>query len=99
MLFSLVQQLKVKLFQTESSSRVFQAYSGHSGSCSQLRVIFSFYASTIVPALDAVDKVSDTIISKLLPYIQKVTDRVCSIMIMMLSLCLSELLNPLQSDV
>uniref|UniRef100_A0A671WPT1 HEAT repeat-containing protein 1 n=1 Tax=Sparus aurata TaxID=8175 RepID=A0A671WPT1_SPAAU len=39
--------------------------------CSQLRVIFSFYASTIVPALDAVDKVSDTIISKLLPYIQK----------------------------
>ncbi|XP_073345886.1 HEAT repeat-containing protein 1 isoform X2 [Pagrus major] len=48
-----------------------QAYSGHSGSCSQLRVIFSFYASTIVPALDAVDKVSDTIISKLLPYVQK----------------------------
>uniref|UniRef100_A0A667ZDD2 HEAT repeat-containing protein 1 n=1 Tax=Myripristis murdjan TaxID=586833 RepID=A0A667ZDD2_9TELE len=36
-----------------------------------LRVIFSFYASTIVPALDAVEKVSDTIISKLLPYIQK----------------------------
>ncbi|XP_039991801.1 HEAT repeat-containing protein 1 [Xiphias gladius] len=48
-----------------------QAYSGHSGSCSQLRVIFSFYASTIVPALDAVDKVSDTIISKLLPYVQR----------------------------
>uniref|UniRef100_A0AAQ5ZYX5 HEAT repeat-containing protein 1 n=1 Tax=Amphiprion ocellaris TaxID=80972 RepID=A0AAQ5ZYX5_AMPOC len=43
----------------------------HSGNCSQLRVIFSFYASTIVPALDAVDKVSDTIISKLLPYVQK----------------------------
>ncbi|XP_040922730.1 HEAT repeat-containing protein 1 isoform X2 [Toxotes jaculatrix] len=48
-----------------------QAYSAHSGSCSQLRVIFSFYASTIVPALDAVDKVSDTIISKLLPYVQR----------------------------
>ncbi|XP_029383324.1 HEAT repeat-containing protein 1 isoform X2 [Echeneis naucrates] len=48
-----------------------QAYSGHSGSCSQLRVIFSFYASTIVPALDAMDKVSDTIISKLLPYVQR----------------------------
>nr|XP_020444378.1 HEAT repeat-containing protein 1 isoform X1 [Monopterus albus]XP_020444379.1 HEAT repeat-containing protein 1 isoform X1 [Monopterus albus] len=48
-----------------------QAYSGHSGRCSQLRVIFSFYASTIVPALDAVDKVSDTIISKLLPYVQR----------------------------
>lgn len=49
-----------------------QAYSEHSGSCSQLRVIFSFYASTIVPALDAVDKVTDTIISKLLPYVQRV---------------------------
>ncbi|XP_070707428.1 HEAT repeat-containing protein 1 [Pempheris klunzingeri] len=48
-----------------------QAYSGRSGSCSQLRVIFSFYASTIVPALDAVDSVSDSIIAKLLPYVQK----------------------------
>uniref|UniRef100_A0A8P4KTT5 HEAT repeat-containing protein 1 n=1 Tax=Dicentrarchus labrax TaxID=13489 RepID=A0A8P4KTT5_DICLA len=38
---------------------------------SSLRVIFSFYASTIVAALDAVDRVSDTIISKLLPYVQK----------------------------
>uniref|UniRef100_A0A3Q3M1A5 HEAT repeat-containing protein 1 n=1 Tax=Mastacembelus armatus TaxID=205130 RepID=A0A3Q3M1A5_9TELE len=44
---------------------------GCSGSGSQLRVIFSFYASTIVPALDAVDKVSDTIVSKLLPYVQR----------------------------
>uniref|UniRef100_A0A8P4KGS8 HEAT repeat-containing protein 1 n=1 Tax=Dicentrarchus labrax TaxID=13489 RepID=A0A8P4KGS8_DICLA len=50
---------------------VTKAYSGRSGSCSQLRVIFSFYASTIVAALDAVDRVSDTIISKLLPYVQK----------------------------
>ncbi|KAF3704004.1 HEAT repeat-containing protein 1 Protein BAP28 [Channa argus] len=48
-----------------------QAYSEHSESCSQLRVIFSFYASTIVPALDAVDKVSEAIISKLLPYVQR----------------------------
>ncbi|XP_041671630.1 HEAT repeat-containing protein 1 isoform X1 [Cheilinus undulatus] len=52
-------------------TKAVQAYSGRSGSCSQLRVIFSFYASTIVPALDAVDRVSDSIISKLLPYIQK----------------------------
>lgn len=51
-------------------TRSIEAYSGHSGSCSQLRVIFSFYASTIVPALDAVDRVSNTIISKLLPYVQ-----------------------------
>ncbi|CAJ1081349.1 HEAT repeat-containing protein 1 isoform X2 [Xyrichtys novacula] len=48
-----------------------QAFSGHTGSGSQLRVIFSFYASVIVAALDAVEKVSDSIISKLLPYVQK----------------------------
>ncbi|XP_070846670.1 HEAT repeat-containing protein 1 [Chaetodon trifascialis] len=52
-------------------TKAVQAYSGRSGSCPQLRVIFSFYASSIVPALDAVDKVSDSIISKLLPYVQK----------------------------
>ncbi|XP_074520190.1 HEAT repeat-containing protein 1 [Halichoeres trimaculatus] len=54
-------------------TKAVQAYSGHahSGSCSQLRVVFSFYASTIVLALDAVEKVSDSIIAKLLPYIQK----------------------------
>lgn len=50
---------------------LFQAYSERSGS--QLRVIFSFYVSTIVSALDAVDRVSDAIISKLLPYVQRVT--------------------------
>ncbi|XP_077357877.1 HEAT repeat-containing protein 1 isoform X2 [Festucalex cinctus] len=48
-----------------------QAFSGHTQSFSQLRVVFSFYASTVVSALDAVGKVSDTIISKLLPYVQK----------------------------
>ncbi|KAG2467221.1 HEAT1 protein, partial [Polypterus senegalus] len=48
-----------------------QAYSGHTGSNSQLRVLFSFYASTIVPALDASEKITDTVIAKLLPYIQK----------------------------
>ncbi|XP_077595114.1 HEAT repeat-containing protein 1 [Stigmatopora nigra] len=47
-----------------------EAYSGHSQSFSQLRVIFSFYASTIVAALDAVDKVSESIVAKLLPYVQ-----------------------------
>ncbi|XP_034049132.1 HEAT repeat-containing protein 1 isoform X2 [Thalassophryne amazonica] len=52
-------------------TRTIQAYSGHSETGSQLRVIFSFYISTIVPSLDAVDKVSDTIVAKLLPYIQK----------------------------
>ncbi|XP_077481923.1 HEAT repeat-containing protein 1 [Stigmatopora argus] len=47
-----------------------EAYSGHSQSFSQLRVVFSFYASTIVAALDAVDKVSESIVAKLLPYVQ-----------------------------
>ncbi|XP_075313779.1 HEAT repeat-containing protein 1 [Odontesthes bonariensis] len=51
-------------------TRSIQAYSGHSESFSQLRVVFSFYASAIVPALDAVDRVTDTIIAKLLPYVQ-----------------------------
>ncbi|XP_054899068.1 HEAT repeat-containing protein 1 isoform X2 [Poeciliopsis prolifica] len=51
-------------------TRSIQAYSGHSKSFSQLRVIFSFYACTIVPALDAVGKISDAIIAKLLPYVQ-----------------------------
>ncbi|KAF7648691.1 hypothetical protein LDENG_00153150 [Lucifuga dentata] len=48
-----------------------QAYAEHSGTCSQLRVIFSFYASTVVSALDAVDRVSDAIVAKLLPYVQR----------------------------
>uniref|UniRef100_A0A8C4TAF2 HEAT repeat-containing protein 1 n=1 Tax=Erpetoichthys calabaricus TaxID=27687 RepID=A0A8C4TAF2_ERPCA len=48
-----------------------KAYSGHTGSNSQLRVLFSFYASTIVPALDASEKITDTVIAKILPYIQK----------------------------
>ncbi|XP_015227293.1 PREDICTED: HEAT repeat-containing protein 1 [Cyprinodon variegatus] len=52
-------------------TRSIQAYSGHTESFSQLRVIFSFYASTIVPALDAVDSVSDSIVAKLLPYVQR----------------------------
>ncbi|XP_043109963.1 HEAT repeat-containing protein 1 isoform X3 [Puntigrus tetrazona] len=38
--------------------------------CPQLRVIFSFYASTIVSALDAVEKITNSIIAKLLPFVQ-----------------------------
>lgn len=52
-----------------------QAYSqfARDGRCGQLRVIFSFYSSTIVPALEAVEKVSDSLIAKLLPYVQLVS--------------------------
>lgn len=48
-----------------------KAYATHSGSCAQLRVVFSFYASTMVSSLEAAQNVSDTVISKLLPYLQK----------------------------
>ncbi|NWX47327.1 HEAT1 protein, partial [Steatornis caripensis] len=37
----------------------------------QLRVLLAFYASTIVSALGAAEKITDTIVSMLLPYIQK----------------------------
>ncbi|XP_062859270.1 HEAT repeat-containing protein 1 [Trichomycterus rosablanca] len=49
-----------------------KAYSGsvQDGKCAQLRVVFSFYAAAIVPALDAVEKVTDSIVAKLLPYVQ-----------------------------
>ncbi|XP_016409958.1 HEAT repeat-containing protein 1 isoform X2 [Sinocyclocheilus rhinocerous] len=49
-----------------------KAYSGfvRDGNCPQLRVIFSFYASTIVSALDSVEKITNSIIAKLLPFVQ-----------------------------
>lgn len=55
---------------------LFQAYSefAHNGSCPQLRVIFSFYASTIVPALEAAETVTDQIIAKILPNVQLVSN-------------------------
>ncbi|NXU18448.1 HEAT1 protein, partial [Pardalotus punctatus] len=47
---------------------VFSECPGHSA---QLRVLLVFYASTIVSALGAAEKITDTIVSLLLPYIQK----------------------------
>ncbi|XP_062428148.1 HEAT repeat-containing protein 1 isoform X3 [Rhea pennata] len=41
------------------------------GSSAQLRVLLAFYASTIVSALGATEKITNTIVSMLLPYIQK----------------------------
>ncbi|XP_054018256.1 HEAT repeat-containing protein 1 [Dryobates pubescens] len=41
------------------------------GNSSQLRVLLVFYASTIVSALGAAEKITDAIVSMLLPYIQK----------------------------
>uniref|UniRef100_A0A8B9SBZ7 HEAT repeat-containing protein 1 n=1 Tax=Apteryx owenii TaxID=8824 RepID=A0A8B9SBZ7_APTOW len=48
--------------------RVFSEYPGNSA---QLRVLLAFYASTIVSALGAMEKITDSIVSMLLPYIQK----------------------------
>ncbi|KAM6138113.1 HEAT repeat-containing protein 1 [Phoenicopterus ruber ruber] len=41
------------------------------GNSAQLRVLLVFYASTIVSALGAIEKITNTIVSMLLPYIQK----------------------------
>ncbi|NXG04878.1 HEAT1 protein, partial [Sakesphorus luctuosus] len=48
-----------------------KVFSESPGNSSQLRVLLVFYASTIVSALGAAEKITDTIVSKLLPYIQK----------------------------
>uniref|UniRef100_A0A8B9Y6B9 HEAT repeat-containing protein 1 n=1 Tax=Bos mutus grunniens TaxID=30521 RepID=A0A8B9Y6B9_BOSMU len=50
------------------SVKVFAEYPGSS---SQLRVLLTFYASTIVSALVAAENLSDNIVAKLFPYIQK----------------------------
>ncbi|XP_055495531.1 HEAT repeat-containing protein 1 isoform X1 [Leucoraja erinacea] len=52
-------------------TKTVKAHADYPNSVAQLRVLFSFYASTIVAALSAVDKVTDPIVAKLLPYIQK----------------------------
>ncbi|XP_067901387.1 HEAT repeat-containing protein 1 [Heterodontus francisci] len=52
-------------------TKAIKAFADIPGNTAQLRVMFSFYASTIVPALNAVEKITDTIVAKLLPYIQK----------------------------
>uniref|UniRef100_UPI00398EA4BE HEAT repeat-containing protein 1 isoform X2 n=1 Tax=Pristiophorus japonicus TaxID=55135 RepID=UPI00398EA4BE len=52
-------------------TKTVKAFADYPGNTAQLRVLFSFYASTIVPALNAAEKITDTIIAKLLPYIQK----------------------------
>ncbi|XP_061480551.1 HEAT repeat-containing protein 1 isoform X2 [Rhineura floridana] len=48
-----------------------KAFSLHPGGLSQMRVLFTFYASTIVSALGAAASITDALVSKLLPYIQK----------------------------
>uniref|UniRef100_A0A8C3PX82 HEAT repeat-containing protein 1 n=1 Tax=Chrysolophus pictus TaxID=9089 RepID=A0A8C3PX82_CHRPC len=48
-----------------------KVFSECASSSAQLRVLLAFYASTIVSALGAAEKITDRIVSMLLPYIQK----------------------------
>ncbi|KAL1785256.1 HEAT repeat-containing protein 1 [Sigmodon hispidus] len=48
-----------------------KAFSEYPGSSAQLRVLLAFYASTIVSALVAAENLSDNVVAKLFPYIQK----------------------------
>nr|XP_031527782.1 HEAT repeat-containing protein 1 isoform X2 [Vicugna pacos] len=50
------------------SVKVFATYPGGSA---QLRVLLTFYASTLVSSLVAAEDISDNIVAKLFPYIQK----------------------------
>ncbi|KAF4800678.1 hypothetical protein TURU_041932 [Turdus rufiventris] len=48
-----------------------RVFSESPGNSAQLRVLLVFYASTIVSALGAAEKITDTMVSLLLPYVQK----------------------------
>ncbi|XP_074079057.1 HEAT repeat-containing protein 1 isoform X2 [Macrotis lagotis] len=48
-----------------------KVFSEYPGSSAQLRVLLTFYASTIVSALVSASDISDTLVAKLFPYIQK----------------------------
>ncbi|XP_016055352.1 PREDICTED: HEAT repeat-containing protein 1 [Miniopterus natalensis] len=48
-----------------------KAFAEYPGSSAQLRVLLTFYASTIVSALVAAEDISDNVVAKLFPYVQK----------------------------
>ncbi|KAB1271244.1 HEAT repeat-containing protein 1 [Camelus dromedarius] len=48
-----------------------KVFATHPGGSAQLRVLLTFYASTLVSALVAAEDISDNIVAKLFPYIQK----------------------------
>ena len=49
-----------------------QVFAEYPGSSAQMRVLLTFYASTIVSALVTAEDLSDNIVAKLFPYVQKV---------------------------
>uniref|UniRef100_A0A1Y7VNG8 HEAT repeat-containing protein 1 n=1 Tax=Mus musculus TaxID=10090 RepID=A0A1Y7VNG8_MOUSE len=52
-------------------TRSVKAFAEDPGSSTRLRVLLAFYASTIVSALVAAENLSDNVVAKLFPYIQK----------------------------
>lgn len=52
-------------------TKAVKIFGEYSESPPQLRVLVSFYASTIVAALEAMEKITEIIVAKLLPYVQK----------------------------
>nr|XP_008527120.1 PREDICTED: HEAT repeat-containing protein 1 [Equus przewalskii] len=52
-------------------TRSVKVFAEYPGSSAQLRVLLTFYASTIVSALVTAKDISDNIVAKLFPYIQK----------------------------
>ncbi|KAM9316162.1 HEAT repeat-containing protein 1 [Gastrophryne carolinensis] len=52
-------------------TKAVKVFSDPSGNAAKLRVLISFYVSTIVAALEAAENISDTLVAKLLPYVQK----------------------------
>ncbi|XP_037024057.2 HEAT repeat-containing protein 1 [Artibeus jamaicensis] len=48
-----------------------KVFAEHPGSSARLRVLLTFYASTIVSALVAAEDISDSVVAKLFPYVQK----------------------------
>ncbi|XP_053709149.1 HEAT repeat-containing protein 1 isoform X2 [Synchiropus splendidus] len=58
-------------FVCQMVSNAVQAFPECTGSAPQLRIVFSFYSSTIVPAVHAIPQITDSFIAKLLPYLQQ----------------------------
>ncbi|KAM9831259.1 HEAT repeat-containing protein 1 [Neosynchiropus ocellatus] len=58
-------------FVCQMVSTAVQAFPECAGSAPQMRIIFSFYSSTIVPAMHAIPQITDGFIAKLLPYLQQ----------------------------
>lgn len=71
-MFLFFYQIDLSLLNMFCVCRLFQVFAEYPGSSAQLRVLLTFYASTVVSALVTAEDISDSIVAKLFPYIQKV---------------------------